>query len=449
MGMLAAACGGDDDKPASTTAGGQTGTGGAGNPSGGSAGTSGGQAACDLSGQGLTKETLPTQITADTTLTHNKVWVISDTTYVASGATLTIEPCTRVEGNDAPLGTLVVSRGGKIMAQGTADQPILFTSEAPVGSRQAGDWGGVIVLGRAPNFEGENVTIEGLTAAPENQYGGTDPADNSGVLRYVRIEYAGYQLSQDNEINGLTMGSVGSGTTIDHVMVTNTADDCFEWFGGTVNASYLVCNNGGDDMFDMDQGYQGHLQFLFGRLQTPSSANPNGFECDSSLAGLTPVTTPLVSNVTLCGTGTAGTNTTYGAVLREGLHGTYTNVILTGFQVGIDARDPFGTPAAPNVEFTHSIFFNNFGSNVSNAAETDNDGGFDENAWITDPTHGNSTSDPGFVCGPTGTPDPRPAAAIAGGTPPTGLDTTATYVGAFKDQTDTWMTGPWLDWSTN
>ena len=437
----------------SGNAAGSGGTGGSGNAAGtgGSAGSGG--ASCDLTGAGLPEESIPTQITADTTLTSDKVWKLEDKTYVNDGATLTIEPCTVIKGSKSPLGTLIVSRGGKIMADGTADEPILFTSALPTGARNAGDWGGVILLGRAPNFKGSDVTIEGLADAPENQYGGTDAADSSGSMTYVRIEYSGFELSADNEINGLTLGSVGSGTQLSYVMVSNTLDDGFEWFGGGMTAHHLVVNNAGDDMFDVDQGFQGDLQFLFGRQVTPLTSNPNGFECDSSNAGDMPTTTVNISNVTLCGLGTAGANETYGGVLRENLEGTYMNMIITGFDFGIDARDDFGTPAAPKVNLTDSTFFGNFTSNISNHAnETgadDNDMGFDEEAWFNDAARNNDTTDPGFSCGPSGTPDPRPAAEIAGGTPTGANDASATYRGAFKDASDNWMTGAWVDWSAN
>jgi hypothetical protein len=452
---LTAACGGEDDEPDEGTGGRSSssgGDGGSGNDSStggnGDAG-SGPTSGCDLSGEGLPTEAVDLQITGDTTLTNDTVWILEDTTYVNGGATLTIEPCTRIEGEKTPVGTLVVSRGGRLIAEGTADEPILFTSRQPVGSRMAGDWGGVILLGRAPNFEGDNVTIEGLSDAPENQYGGSDPADSSGVLSYVRIEYSGWELSPDNEINGLTLGSVGHGTTLDHVMVSNTLDDGFEWFGGTVNGRYLVVNNAGDDMFDMDQGFRGHLQFLFGRQVAPVSSNPNGFECDRSNDGATPVTRPTVSNVTLCGLGEATTDPAIGAVMRERLEGDYSNLILMGFERGIDARDDFGTADSPNVEVRGSVFFGNFGDNIApeETGEDDNDSGFDELAWIEDASRENSTDDPGFDCGPSGIPEPYPSSPIDGVTPGTGLDGSATYAGAFEDESDNWMTGLWVDWA--
>ena len=172
--------------------------------------------------------------------------------YVEDGATLTIEPGTIIKGEKSSKGSLIVKRGGKIIANGTVDKPIVFTSNQAKGSRAAGDWGGLVLLGKAPVnktpavIEGENLT----------QFGGTDAADNSGSLKYVRIEFAGIAFETDKEINGLTFGGVGSGTTIDYVQVSHSGDDSYEWFGGTVNAKHLIAFRGLDDDFDTDNRFQ-------------------------------------------------------------------------------------------------------------------------------------------------------------------------------------------------
>src|SRR6185436_3602697 len=132
------------------------------------------------------------------------------------------------------------------------------------------------------NNDNNDELIEGLADQPENHHGGTDDADNSGSIKYVRIEYAGFQLAPDVEVNGLTMGSVGSGTSISYVEVNHGLDDCFEWFGGTVNVDHIVCNTDGDDMFDMDRGYRGTLDTAFGRKRLNPSADPSGFEWDNN-----------------------------------------------------------------------------------------------------------------------------------------------------------------------
>lgn len=167
-----------------------------------------------------------------------KGWV-----YIADGAELTIEPGTIIKGDKQTKAALIAERGGKLIAKGTATEPIVFTSEEAAGSRKPGDWGGIILCGKAKN----NQTEQQIEGGPRTKHGGADDADNSGALSYVRIEFAGYPFQKDKEINGLTLGSVGSGTEIDHVQVSYSNDDSFEWFGGTVNCKYLVAYKGWDD----------------------------------------------------------------------------------------------------------------------------------------------------------------------------------------------------------
>ena len=229
--------------------------------------------------------------------------------YVEEGATLTIEPGTifkcsnySYDGRDAATGsTLVIMRGAKIMADGTREEPIVFTSAKPKGQRQATDWGGIILCGRARNNQGV-MTIEG---GVEADHGGDDDNDNSGVMRFVRLEFGGYPYALDNEINGLTLGSVGSGTTIEYIQVSYCGDDSYEWFGGSVNCKYLVAYHGWDDDFDTDNGFSGKIQFALG-VRDPKIAdqsNSNGFESDNNAAGSTqtPYTTCVFSNVTVIG----------------------------------------------------------------------------------------------------------------------------------------------------
>ena len=196
-------------------------------------------------------------ITGSTTWSADKIYLLKGIVNVTSGATLTIQAGTLIKGDKALKGTLVINRGGKIEAVGTVDKPIVFTSNQAPGARSAGDWGGIVLLGKAPNNQGSNQGIEGIPTDESGKasYGGTDAADNSGTLKYVRIEYAGVPLSPDNELNGLTLGSVGSGTTLDYIQVTRSGDDSFEWFGGTVNAKHILAIGGLDDDFDADFGY--------------------------------------------------------------------------------------------------------------------------------------------------------------------------------------------------
>ena len=194
------------------------------------------------------------------------------------------------------------------MAEGTSTQPIVFTSDKPKGQRASGDWGGVVICGKATTNKHDNGTGVGIAEGGiGSNYGGTDDADNSGVLQYVRIEFPGIPLTStaNSEINGLTLYAVGSGTTIDHVQVSYSGDDSYEWFGGTVNCKYLVALRGLDDEFDTDNGYKGKVQFIFG-LRDPNvsdQSGSNGFESDNDADGstLTPVTKPIFSNATLYG----------------------------------------------------------------------------------------------------------------------------------------------------
>jgi len=228
-------------------------------------------------------------------------YVLKGWVYVTTGATLTIEAGTIIKGDKDTKAALIVERGGKVIAQGTADLPIVFTSNQAAGSRKPGDWGGIIICGKAKNNKTE-MLIEG---GPRSMHGGSDDADNSGVFSYMRIEFAGYPLKTDQEINGLTLGSVGSGTKLDHIQVSYTNDDSFEWFGGTVNAKYLIAYHGWDDEFDSDNGFSGKVQFCLG-IRNPKIADnskTNGFESDNESSGsaILPITKPVFSNVTFVG----------------------------------------------------------------------------------------------------------------------------------------------------
>jgi hypothetical protein len=202
----------------------------------------------------------------------------------------------------------MIERGAKIMARGTVSQPIVFTSDKPKGQRASGDWGGLVILGKATTNKHDSGTGVGIAEGGIGSlYGGTDDEDNSGVLQYVRIEFPGIPLlaTANSEINGLTLYAVGRGTTIDHIQVSFSGDDSYEWFGGTVNCKYLVCIRGLDDEYDTDNGFRGNVQFLFG-LRDPNisdQSGSNGYESDNDAEGdqLTPITKPTFCNVTLLG----------------------------------------------------------------------------------------------------------------------------------------------------
>ncbi|MBK6341279.1 MAG: T9SS C-terminal target domain-containing protein [Flavobacteriales bacterium] len=238
----------------------------------------------------------------DFTFSSDKKWLMKGFLYVNSGATLTVQPGTIVKGDKDSKGTLIVRRGGKLNADGTASNPIVFTSNQPVGTRSYGDWGGIVLCGRAPHNQPSDPVIEG---GPDASFGGSDANDNSGILRYVRIEFCGIAFQPNQEINGLTLGAVGSGTTIDYVQVSYSGDDSYEWFGGKVNAKHIIAFRGWDDDFDQDFGWQGKVQWAVS-LRDPAIADQsssNGFECDNDAAGnaASPYSQGTWSNVSIFG----------------------------------------------------------------------------------------------------------------------------------------------------
>lgn len=271
-----------------------------------------------------------TTLLATRTLVNTKIWKIKGDVRVPNGVTLTIQAGTILKGDKNSVGTLTVERGGKIVAIGTASQPIVFTSSAPAGSRSPQDWGGVNILGKAPNNQSVNATPEGYPVClTPPQHGGSLCNDNSGRLSFVRIEYGGRKTGvADSEKNGLTLYSVGNGTIIDHIQVSFGGDDAFEWFGGCVNAKYLFSYRNKDDDFDSDWGYQGAVQYgvAVRDPQIADDSKSNGFESDTDVDGINGTrTTATFSNFTLIGPydpGCARTviNTPGVAEFGDGLH---------------------------------------------------------------------------------------------------------------------------------
>ena len=241
-------------------------------------------------------------ITSNTVLAAKNKYLLEGFVYVESGATLTIEPGTIIKGDKSTKATLIIKPGAKIIAEGTKAKPIVFTSNQPKGPRNLGDWGGVIILGKArvnknpATIEGENIST----------FGGTDDSDNSGILKYVRIEFGGIAFETDKEVNGLTLGGVGKGTTIEYVQVSHNGDDGFEWFGGTVSPKYLISFKNLDDDFDTDWGFSGNVQYGF-IYRDPkiadqcSCSDSNGFESDNDASGsdATPQTSAKFANVSI------------------------------------------------------------------------------------------------------------------------------------------------------
>jgi hypothetical protein len=228
--------------------------------------------------------------------------------YVKAGATLTINEGTIIKAVPGYSTTLIIERDAKINAIGSASKPIVFTPNMPAGGRRAGDWGGIIICGRADiNLTGKEGTVEGGTGAKYGPGTGTvKNDDNSGTLKYVRIEYAGFPLEPNKEINSLTLAGVGSGTTVEYIQVSYANDDSYEMFGGTVNLKYIIAYKGVDDDFDTDNGYRGNVQYgiaIRDKVIADVAGDSNGFESDNDEKGSTntPVTKPVFSNMTFIG----------------------------------------------------------------------------------------------------------------------------------------------------
>jgi len=335
-------------------------------------------------------------------LVNDTVYLLSGFVYVEDGATLNIEPGTIIRGEKDTKGSLIITRGSKINALGTVDQPIVFTSNEPEGARNYGDWGGLIILGDAPiNVPGGIAVIEGGVDTPEGDgtYGGANAADNSGSLIYVRIEYPGIPFVAGNEINGLTCGGVGSGTVIDHVMVSRSGDDAFEFFGGTVNAKYLIAHNTFDDDFDTDFGFSGKVQFGLVK-RDPNFADvsgSNGFESDNDATGSlnSPQTNPTFSNITVVGPiQNAGDliNVNYkrGAQLRRNTSTDIFNSIIIGYPSGvmIDGALCEASATANALKVQNTII-----AGHNNDFEVAAGSLFDANAWFTTGAYSNTIYD--------------------------------------------------------
>lgn len=293
-----------------------------------------------------------------------------DGSAIKSTGTLTIEPGTLILGDRETKGTLVVQRGSRILAEGSAEKPIVFTSERPIGLRQPGDWGGVVLCGKAKN------NIPGGTAQLEGGYGayhgGGDDNDNSGILKYVRIEYAGIAINPNEEVNSLTMGSVGRGTQISYVQASYGLDDSFEWFGGTVNCSHLIAYRGLDDDLDVDLGYSGNVQFALSIRdnQLSDQSGSNGFEVDNDGTGTgnTPFTSGTFSNITVIGPKgnretPIGQNFQHALHLRRNSKIKIHNSFFTGYPWGIYID---GTSTEANAKNNELVLKNNVLAAVEN-----------------------------------------------------------------------------------
>jgi hypothetical protein len=409
-------------------------------------------------------------ITTDTTFEAKNTYVIPrlKQLFVKNGATLTIEAGTVIQGEQGAV--LVITRGSKIMAVGTATKPIVLTSAQPIGQRTGGFWGGLLVLGAAPinnnalsNPPSTEATYEAFTSAiPEGKFGGTNAADNSGVIKYVQVQFAGFNFVADREFNNLTLCGVGSGTTIDYVQVHGGSDDGIELFGGTVNVKHLVSTQNQDDGFDTDNGWIGKAQFIIVQNIAHPPTLPeasNGYESDNhgtaTSYNATPRTSPTIYNATLIGdhpyTGVAS----FAAVFRRGTSGHYFNQLFYGFPKGPEFRDPetLAQLTATTLEIKNSMFFGNDAS-PTNLPPPQATGDIDESLYINAANNDLINVDPGLPAAALNRAAPSfklpaSAAAMSGGaTPPNDgfFDVTATFIGGMG--TDDWTAG-WTAYPQN
>ncbi|MEO7307558.1 MAG: hypothetical protein ABIR78_06745 [Ferruginibacter sp.] len=323
-----------------------------------------------VNGGGTTTENiiLEGRVSENRTLKAGYTYKLRGLVYVTNGAILTIEPGTKIVGEKGKNGGLIITRSCKLIADGTVDKPIVFTSEEANPKR--GDWAGVVLLGNAPtnsSFNGvqgigeieggiNNSDGLGLYGTPATQ--AQNPADNSGILRYVRIEYAGYAFLPDKEINGLTFGGVGSQTIVDYVQVSYANDDSFEWFGGTVNCTHLISFRTLDDDFDTDNGFSGKVQFGIS-LRDSSVADiskSEAFESDNDATGssLLPQTSVVFSNMTVMGPKASLSNTgnslfVWGAQIRRNSSMSLFNSIIMGYPNGLYIDATKGVPTDNNI----------------------------------------------------------------------------------------------------
>lgn len=406
-------------------------------------------------------------INSNTFLSKNKRYLLRGFVNVNPPATLTIQAGTIIYGEKSSKGTLIINRGAKLIADGTPNEPIVFTSQELPGNRGPGDWGGIIIAGNATiNVPGGTATIEGGTGTIYG--GGANPNDddNSGIIRYVRIEFPGIAFLPDNEINGLTLGGVGRGTTIEYVQVSYGGDDSFEWFGGTVNSKYLISFKCVDDDLDTDFGFQGYNQFIFG-LRDPNIADisgSNGFESDNDGTGTfnQPRTRPFFSNVTLVGPMPDTSFTAYnpnfkrGAHLRRSTQTSIYNSIIMGFPIGlfIDGSGSANSAQGDTLQIRNSIW----AGLRANSGIITNQPGFDILNWYDTPSFGNKRfiqpaqvglTDPFNLTNPNPVPSAgSPAASGADFSNPRLLNsffTPTTYVGAFDPNGDRWDL-PWANY---
>lgn len=304
------------------------------------------------------------------TLDSSKTYTLTGPVKVEDGGTLIIPAGTRIESNAGTDGYVLIKQGGKIFCDGTSSNPVVFTSANTTPAPQ--DWGGLVICGKATNNKGTGLTSE----VGNSSYGGTEDGDNSGSITYTRIEYSGANFSESKEYNGISFFAVGSGTTVHHIQIYNGNDDGVEFFGGTVEANFIMVNGAGDDSFDWTEGWTGGGNYWYSTKIT--DVGDRGIEADNLKADnyATPTSNPTISNVTLIGNGSSD-----GIKFRRGTKGMLSNVVLSNWEEGIDVDDDAtianvadGSLKVTNIQFESSVVTNNDTDATGVYTEADNSG---------------------------------------------------------------------------
>jgi hypothetical protein len=452
--VFASGCGGDDDPSGNGGSGGSSGgsggsgaTGGDGMGGGGSGGTPPAVDECpthpNVTADGticLVNSSFSSPIMEDLHMQNGLTWVLEGPAIVGDDSAetvLTVDAGVTVYGTDASF--VLIQRGSKIMAQGTAAAPVLFTSAQDAGSRGVQDWGGIVINGRAPINNPDGAAGDADAAPGEantGRYGGTNASDNSGVLKYVRVEFAGKDIDPENELNGIAFQGVGNGTTVDFVQVHMVQDDAVEFFGGTVNVKHLVLTGANDDKVDWTGGWTGKAQFILAEELAASgdqSSDPRGIEADNSEANnsATPYSSPIISNATFIGR--AG-NTNNGMRLRRGTKGQVWNSIVTGdydFCVNVTEDQTIANVADSSLTVQNLVL--DCAAAAADGAATDLIGAATTvtgDPMLTDWMPGSGSPALGIGAGPTDS-----------------FFETVDYAGAF-DGTNDWADG-WIETATN
>lgn len=400
------------------------------------------------------------QGTGSVTWTKDKVWILDGFVFVNEGQSLTIEAGTTIKGKpgqEADASALIVARGGKINAVGTPAEPIIMTAEADDGSMAKnvrGQWGGLIVLGAAGlNSDPGTTQIEGIpTTEPRGSYGGSNDADNSGTLKYISIRHGGTNIGEGNEINGLTLGGVGSGTVIEYIEVVANKDDGVEFFGGTAQLKNILVSYCGDDSYDYDEGFRGKGQFWVAVQDKTTAARCGEHDGGTDPEDGTPYATPIIYNATYIGH-SAAIDEDDMIRFRDNAGGNYINSIFAEQAKGIsieilatDAQDSFKQFEDGNLKVENCIFWNIADNTPESAllAKTDKDKATAEeidaaNALIAEywTTSGNSIADPGVSDS-----NPVPTGDVSGAVAPVdSWFTNVSYKGAFDPNGENWAKG--------